>query len=90
MRAGILDEPDEIDLVSEIRRDPHLTEEQKQTLVRIYESFRNENDVAASGQDPERNLPPLRSVEPVQCARSPSSRCTRRRSPSRASATAAA
>jgi transcriptional regulator with XRE-family HTH domain len=46
VRAGILDESDEIDVVSSIMRDPDLTEEQKQTLVRVYESFRNENDVA--------------------------------------------
>jgi len=46
VRAGILDESDEIDVVSSIMRDPDLTEEQKHTLVRVYESFRNENDVA--------------------------------------------
>ena len=45
VRAGILDEPDDtLDLIREIRRDPHLTEEQKKTLVRIYESFRRENE----------------------------------------------
>jgi transcriptional regulator with XRE-family HTH domain len=46
VRAGILDEADEIDVVSAILRDPDLTEEQKHTLVRVYESFRNENDAA--------------------------------------------
>lgn len=47
VRAGILEEPGtEVDLVREIRRDPHLTEEQKKTLVRIYESFRREHDQA--------------------------------------------
>jgi transcriptional regulator with XRE-family HTH domain len=42
VRAGILDEdPDtEVDLVAEIRRDPHLDEEQKRALVHIYRSFR--------------------------------------------------
>ncbi len=41
IRAGILDEPDgEPDLVAEIRRDPYITEDQKKTLVHIYESFR--------------------------------------------------
>jgi len=40
VRAGILDEPPDDDLVAHIRRDPHLTEEQKRTLVHIYESFR--------------------------------------------------
>ena len=45
VRAGILDEPDiEADPIGEIRRDPRITEEQKKTLVRIYESFRHEND----------------------------------------------
>jgi transcriptional regulator with XRE-family HTH domain len=47
VRAGILEEPgNDVDLVREIRRDPHLTEEQKKTLVRIYESFRREHDQA--------------------------------------------
>ncbi len=46
VRAGILDEADEIDVVSAILRDPVLAEEQKHTLVRVYESFRNENDAA--------------------------------------------
>jgi transcriptional regulator with XRE-family HTH domain len=50
VRAGILDEPDDtLDLIREIRRDPHLTEEQKKTLVRIYESFRRENEAADTG-----------------------------------------
>ena len=41
IRAGILEErPDDSDLASEIRRDPWLDEEQKRTLIRIYESFR--------------------------------------------------
>jgi len=44
VRAGILDEPgEEVDLVAMIRRDPYLGEEQKKTIVRIYESFRREN-----------------------------------------------
>jgi len=44
VRAGILDEPDgEVDVVAEIRRDPAINEEQKKTLVRIYESFLREN-----------------------------------------------
>lgn len=45
VRAGILDEPDgSVNVVQEIRRDPMLNEEQKKTMVRIYESFRREND----------------------------------------------
>jgi transcriptional regulator with XRE-family HTH domain len=48
VRAGILDEPTEgVDVVREIRRDPHINEEQKKSLVRIYESFRKENDIDA-------------------------------------------
>jgi transcriptional regulator with XRE-family HTH domain len=46
VRAGILEERDGVDLIGEIRRDPFLTEEQKKTLVRIYTSFRHENDPA--------------------------------------------
>ena len=47
VRAGIL-EPREgdTDLVSEIRRDPWINEEQKKTLVQIYESFRAERRAA--------------------------------------------
>jgi transcriptional regulator with XRE-family HTH domain len=49
VRAGILDEPDAVvDLVKEIRRDQTITEDQKKTLVRIYESFRHENDSLAA------------------------------------------
>src|SRR5690349_17575134 len=45
VRAGILDEPDAtVDLIKEIRRDQTITEDQKKTLVRIYESFRRENE----------------------------------------------
>jgi transcriptional regulator with XRE-family HTH domain len=44
VRAGILEEkPGDGDLSSEIRRDPHLSEEQKKALLRIYWSFRYEN-----------------------------------------------
>jgi transcriptional regulator with XRE-family HTH domain len=44
IRAGILDERgDEPDVIGEIQRDNRLTEDQKRTLVRIYQSFRHEN-----------------------------------------------
>jgi len=43
IRAGILEERGGADLVGEILRDPFLNEEQKKTLVRIYDSFRREN-----------------------------------------------
>lgn len=43
VRAGILEErTEEADVVGEIGRDPHLSEDQKRTLVRIYQSFRLE------------------------------------------------
>ncbi|HVE93489.1 MAG TPA: helix-turn-helix transcriptional regulator [Acidimicrobiales bacterium] len=61
VRAGILEERDASDdLAGDILRDPFLNEEQKQTLVRIYESFRHENEdrpvsppVADEGDDGE-------------------------------------
>lgn len=47
VQAGILEpRTDGVDVVGEIRRDPVLSEEQKKTLVHIYESFRAEHDVA--------------------------------------------
>lgn len=39
VRAGILDEDREHDLVAEILKDPFITERQKQVLVDIYRSF---------------------------------------------------
>jgi transcriptional regulator with XRE-family HTH domain len=43
VRAGILEErQDRTDVVAAIRHDPHLTEEHKRTLLRIYQSFRDE------------------------------------------------
>jgi transcriptional regulator with XRE-family HTH domain len=49
VRAGILEARDDsFDLVADIRRDPHLTEEQKKTLVHIYESFRGEHGRASA------------------------------------------
>ena len=45
VRAGILEERDsDHDLVGEILRNPSLTEDQKQTLVRVYLSFLHENE----------------------------------------------
>lgn len=43
VRAGILDEHTDRDLVAEIRRDPWLTEAQKRALVQVYAAFRLEN-----------------------------------------------
>jgi transcriptional regulator with XRE-family HTH domain len=43
VRAGILDERSEApDLLAEIRRDPTITERQKQALAEIYRSFQRE------------------------------------------------
>ncbi len=45
VRAGILEERDETeDLVGAILRDRTLTEDQKGTLIKVYQSFRHEND----------------------------------------------
>ena len=43
VRAGILEERPADDLVGAILRQSYLTEEQKQALIRVYESFRHEN-----------------------------------------------
>lgn len=53
VRAGILEEREGADLVAEIRRDADLSEEQKKTLIRIYSSFRHENDLRAGTQQEE-------------------------------------
>jgi transcriptional regulator with XRE-family HTH domain len=60
VRAGILEERDpEHDLVGEILSDVALTEDQKQTLIRVYLSFKRENEgklvpaeTAGGGNDP--------------------------------------
>ena len=66
VRAGIL-EPREgdTDLTVEIRRDPWLSEEQKKTLVQIYESFRAER--RAAGFEPDFAYAPL-AAAPVGSA----------------------
>ncbi len=49
VQAGILDRPDGApDLARQILADPHLSEEQKQALVRIYLSFRREHERAGA------------------------------------------
>ncbi len=51
VRAGILEErPEDADLVGEIRRDPWIDEEQKRTLIQIYESFRAASTAAEAAQ----------------------------------------
>lgn len=41
LQAGVLDprDADEIDVVREIRRDPHLTEHQREILVEVYRAL---------------------------------------------------
>ncbi len=56
VRAGILEERDsDHDLVGEILRNPTLSEDQKQTLIRIYLSFLHENEgrLVTPTDDPE-------------------------------------
>lgn len=45
LQAGVLDPRDveETDAVREMRRDPHLTERQRETLVDVYKAFRRAN-----------------------------------------------
>jgi len=47
VQAGILEpRTEDVDVVGEIRRDPSLSEDQKKTLVHIYETFRAEHAAA--------------------------------------------
>ena len=51
VRAGILDEREDVpDLVGEIRRTRDLTEDQKKTLIHIYQSFRHESAADAADE----------------------------------------
>jgi transcriptional regulator with XRE-family HTH domain len=51
VQAGILEKPDgDTDLSRHIFADHHLTEEQRQAMMRIYLSFRHENDDQAEGE----------------------------------------
>jgi transcriptional regulator with XRE-family HTH domain len=57
VQAGILDPPDgSSDLARHIMADPHLNEDQKKALVRIYLSFRREHEGEAAAA-PERPAP---------------------------------
>ena len=57
VRAGILEERDtDHDLVGEILRNPGLTEDQKQTLIRVYLSLIHENE--GQRQEPEAETSP--------------------------------
>jgi transcriptional regulator with XRE-family HTH domain len=58
VRAGILEErPTDHDLERDILRDPFLTEDQKQTLIKVYLSLRHENEDRLVS-------PPLELTEP--------------------------
>jgi transcriptional regulator with XRE-family HTH domain len=49
VQVGILEPRDgEVDVIGEIRRDPALTDDQRKTLVHIYETFRSETAVDAA------------------------------------------
>jgi transcriptional regulator with XRE-family HTH domain len=56
IRAGILETHDgDTDLVAEIRRDPWITEDQKKSLIQIYQSFRRER-VEPDADDPAESI----------------------------------
>ena len=53
IRAGILEERDgEDDVELALLRDQQLTEDQKQTLLKVYRSFVHENGFDAEGESP--------------------------------------
>jgi transcriptional regulator with XRE-family HTH domain len=65
VRAGILEErTGDHDLVGEILRDPTLTEDQKQTLVRIYLSFSHENEGKLVDRDDSADVVDATAAEP--------------------------
>jgi transcriptional regulator with XRE-family HTH domain len=51
LQAGVLDprEVEESDSVREIRRDPNLTERQRETVVEVYKAFRRANQAPKEG-----------------------------------------
>ncbi len=58
IQAGILEDREEgHDLPGEILRDPFMTEDQKQTLIKVYLSFRHENDATRRPADEEEDPP---------------------------------
>ena len=73
MQAGILEKPDgDTDLSRHIFADHHLTEEQRQAMMRIYLSFRHENDDQAGA-----TRVPAPSRRPPAAGRRPGrGRCT--------------
>jgi transcriptional regulator with XRE-family HTH domain len=83
VQAGIL-EPGtgEADMSREILADPFLTEEQKQALIRIYLSFRHENDAGSgSGSGARSETGPAAATGPRSDARSGSGKVASAPSP---------
>ncbi|SES49944.1 Helix-turn-helix [Streptomyces sp. yr375] len=76
VRAGILDaerDRDEVETRAVVLADPTLTEQQKQVLLQIYESFRKENgfvdgDSAVDVQEPKPKQDRESGVDPQQTA----------------------
>jgi transcriptional regulator with XRE-family HTH domain len=69
VRAGILEERDiEHDLMGEILRDSYLTEDQKQTLIKVYLSFRHENQDQVVSPSPEADPDGEPADEPAPAA----------------------
>jgi transcriptional regulator with XRE-family HTH domain len=66
VQAGILDDREtDTDVQTAIRADVALTERQKQVLLDIYESFRNEagHDAATDAEDAIRTTPPTEGTD---------------------------
>jgi transcriptional regulator with XRE-family HTH domain len=53
LQAGVIDPPaiDEAHAVREIRRDPHLTDRQREILIDIYDAFRATNKQRRRGEE---------------------------------------
>ena len=87
VQAGILERPDgDTDLSRHIFADHHLTEEQRQALMRIYLSFRHENEDQAAdgrpGRGPGRRPPrPEPQADPGPAGGGPRPRAGRRAGP---------
>jgi transcriptional regulator with XRE-family HTH domain len=68
VQAGMLEpRTDGVDVVAEIRRDPSLSEDQKKTLVHIYQTFRAEHEAdqpALDAPDEPREAPGGVVIEP--------------------------
>jgi transcriptional regulator with XRE-family HTH domain len=50
VQAGILEEREGGEFSESVLRDPHLTERQRQVLLEIYTSFRNENEARVAAE----------------------------------------